>query len=115
MASAASMFGSKVIPETILPSSTITRKTMGGAGDNVPATEVEEARLREGVPAYKLFFEVGLANSGGAARKLLTQGGGYINDERIRSFDYDISLADMKSGEIILRAGKKRYHKIKSK
>jgi len=112
LASAASMFGAKVIPDNILPSSTIIRQAKGGTGDNVPATEIEENRLKEGIPAFKLFFEIGLAQSGGAARKLLTQGGGYMHDERITPFDYEITTRDMKDNEIILRAGKKRYHKI---
>jgi tyrosyl-tRNA synthetase len=55
----------------------------------------------------------GLSNSGGEARRLIKQGGAYINDKRLNEFDYLISDTDMCNGEIVLRAGKKRYHKIK--
>ena len=55
----------------------------------------------------------GLANSGGEARRLIKHGGAYINDKRLNEFDYLISDTDIRDGEIVLRAGKKRYHKIK--
>ncbi|MCK7511457.1 MAG: hypothetical protein MZV70_50370 [Desulfobacterales bacterium] len=38
---------------------------------------------RPGIPAFKLFHETGLAASGAAARRLIDQGGAYVNGERI--------------------------------
>ena len=56
---------------------------------------------------------VGLASSGSAARRLIEQGGAYVNGKRIESFDYLLTNSDIIDLEILLRAGKKRYHKIK--
>jgi len=113
--SALRMFGAKVIPDTILPSSVIVRNASDHAQDNVPFTEMDKGEVEAGIPAFKFFNSVGLANSGGAARKLIQQGGAYINDERVTSFDYMVSLDDFKDSEVVLRAGKKRYHKVKLK
>ncbi len=113
--SALKMFGAKVIPDSILPSSAIIRNASDHAQDNVPFTEVDKGEVAAGIPAFKFFNSVGLANSGGAARKLIQQGGAYINDERVTSFDYMVSLDDFKDSEVVLRAGKKRYHKVKLK
>jgi tyrosyl-tRNA synthetase len=35
------------------------------------------------------------------------------NGERIQSFDYFVSMADVSDDEMLLRAGKKIYHKLK--
>ncbi|MGM0452037.1 MAG: tyrosine--tRNA ligase [Thermodesulfobacteriota bacterium] len=110
--SAAQMFGTRIVPETILPSSTIARgKT--GADDSVPMTRLQGSDLAAGIAAFKLFQKVGLAETGGAARRLIQQGGAYINGNRVESNDYIVSTADLNDGEITLRAGKKKYHKIK--
>ena len=71
--------------------------------------------IREGIPAFKIFQNVGLAASGGAARRLIEQGGAYINGERLTSPDRMVTLNDVVDSEILLRAGKKRFHKIKIK
>jgi len=129
---AASMFGARIVPKEILPSSTIPR----GEGSlkievhdtvtindtvavsvfedtSVPHTIMNEEQLKEGIPAFKLYHMVGLASSGGAARRLIDQGGAYVNGKRIESFDYLLTDRDIVNLEILLRAGKKRYHKIK--
>ncbi len=111
---AAQMFGTRVVPDTILPSSTIPRGK-AGADDSVPMTWLQESDLAAGIAAFKLFQQVGLADTGGAARRLIQQGGAYINGNRVESNDYLVSTADVNGGEITLRAGKKKYHKIKIK
>ena len=54
-----------------------------------------------------------MASSGSAARRLIEQGGAYVNDRRIESYDYLITENDVVDFEILLRSGKKRYHKLK--
>lgn len=82
------------------------------AGDTVPSTHVGEERLTQGIPAPNLFEEVGLADSRSQARRLIKQGGAYINDERISSVERAITLDDLQDGAVLLRAGKKRYHRV---
>lgn len=111
--SAITMFGARAIPDDILPSSDIPRKANEDLIDNVPCSDIEKSLVEDGIPAFKFFHNTGLVNSGGAARKLIQQGGAYINGERVESHDYIISTDDFKNSELILRAGKKRYHKVK--
>ena len=109
----ASMFGARVVPEEIIPSSTIPRQEWDSDDASVPRSYIKMNQLEAGVPAFKIFHQVGLAGSGGAARRLIEQGGAYVNDQRIASFDQLITENDIKNMEILLRSGKKRYHKIR--
>jgi tyrosyl-tRNA synthetase len=109
---ASSVFGARRIPDSLLPTSTIPRGDAVGGDDGVPSSQISEAELAPGLPLFKLFHMVGLANSGGAARRLITQGGAYINGSRIETLDYTVTPADVDNGVIMLRSGKKKYHKI---
>ncbi len=106
------MFGTRVIPETILPSSTIPRYGSTAVDDSVPSTDLPIEVLEDGIAAFKLFHQAGLAHSNGEARRLLSQGGGYVNGRRIDAFDDLITVNDIKDMSLILRAGKKKFHKI---
>jgi tyrosyl-tRNA synthetase len=110
---ALSMFGARRVPETILPSSTMPRGDSDVDDASVPTSFLDLQTLKAGIPAFKLFHQVGLANSGGAARRLIEQGGAYINGQRVESFDYRVSDTDLDDQEtMVLRSGKKRFHKI---
>jgi len=112
---ALTMFGARVVPDKIMPSSTIPRGSAPADDISVPQSYVAEDRVREGIPAFKIFQSVGLAASGGSARRLIEQGGAYLNGERLTSADRLVTLRDAVDSEILLRAGKKRFHKIKIK
>lgn len=110
--SSASMFGGRVVPPNILPSSTVPREAGAGDDQSVPHTVIDAETLAAGIPAFKLFLTTGLTPSGGAARRLIQQGGAYINGNRLSSVDTMVTLNDLKDGEIILRSGKKKFHKL---
>lgn len=80
--------------------------------DSLPATVIDKNRLQEGIPAFVLFNEAGLCATRSDARRLVAEGGAYINGDRLVLFDRKITCADIKNSIIILRAGKKRFHKI---
>jgi tyrosyl-tRNA synthetase len=112
---AVSMFGDREVPVHILPSSTLPRGDARLEDISVPQTDMDVDTLKAGIPAFKLFQTVGLAASGGAARRLIDQGGAYVNGQRIDSFDHVISDKDLDADDtIVLRSGKKRFHKIKT-
>jgi tyrosyl-tRNA synthetase len=69
-------------------------------------------RLEVGVPAFELFAEIGLCLSRSEARRLIRQGGAYVNDERIREFDVRIGVEHLGGEGILLKAGKKKVHRI---
>ena len=112
---AASMFGARVVPIEILPSSSIPRDDAAMDDISVPHSYLDMDTFQGGIPAFKLFHMVGLATSGGAARRLIEQGGAYLNGRRIKTFDCLITNDDMNNMELLLRAGKKRFCKIKIK
>lgn len=110
---AGSMFGRRVIPQSILPSSQIPRDENDADDQSVPSSRITLEELKRGIPAFKIFQTAELAASGGAARRLIEQGGAYVNGQRVDAFDRIISDADAdEKGIILLRSGKKKYHKL---
>jgi len=82
------------------------------ASESVPVCRISRSRLESGIPAYILFEDAGLCKTRGEARRLIAQGGGYMNSKVIETFDRMVSLQDMEGGSLLLRAGKKRYIKV---
>jgi len=82
------------------------------AGDAIPTIEFELVKLEEGVPVFVLFSEAGLVKSRGEARRLIQQGGAYVNGRRIEQFDEKIAVDNIEDGFILLRAGKKKYMRL---
>ncbi|MDD5225454.1 MAG: tyrosine--tRNA ligase [bacterium] len=110
---AAQLFGAKGINPNLLPSSSIHKITLGAAEEDIPSSSLPRQRLVNGLPAWELIFEVGLAPSKSEARRLIQQGGVYINDEKIGEGHDLISPVSVRDGAILIRVGKKKYHKIK--
>jgi tyrosyl-tRNA synthetase len=109
------IFGARSMPDDLLPSSGVRRQPVAAvdaAAARMPTVTIGSSRLRKGIPAFELFAEVGLCSSKGEARRLIQQGGGYINGRRIQNFDERATLDHLEKGEILLRAGKKKYHRI---
>jgi len=109
----------QVLPE-ILPSSGIHRdqsvEFVSSADLQLHEADsyIELRRLKDGIPAFKLFYEVGLAKSGGQARRLIEQGGAYLNTERLNNIDRLVTEKDLDENQsLVLRSGKKRYHTVK--
>ena len=90
------------------------RALFGGEGEvgEMPQTSIARARLVTGVAAVDLLVETGLAASKGAARRLIEQGGASLNGTRLSNSEALITSTDVQDGTVILRAGKKRYHRV---
>jgi tyrosyl-tRNA synthetase len=91
------------------------RSVFYGDGSNmesVPTTELEMERLKAGITAFVLFNETKLCSTRSEARRLINEGGAYINGMRVDKFDEKIDDGFISEGTIQLRAGKKRYHII---
>jgi tyrosyl-tRNA synthetase len=78
----------------------------------MPQTAIARTRLAIGVAAVDLLVETGLAASKSAARRLIEQGGASLNGARLSNSDALITSTDVQDGTVILRAGKKRYHRV---
>ncbi|MFW6297700.1 MAG: tyrosine--tRNA ligase [Desulfosalsimonas sp.] len=112
---AASVFGQRQIPDSLLPSSDIPRKAGTEKGADVPTSRIEKSEFEAGIPVFKLYKNIGLTDSASAARRLIKQGGAYINGRRVEDQDYLVTEHDFENNELLLRAGKKKYHKIRMK
>ena len=85
----------------------------GGASDaNMPCTALSSGDFADGtILIIDLLVKTGLAGSKGDARRLITGGGVHLDDNKIASLDDCLTKAQAESG-VILRKGKKVYHKI---
>ncbi len=90
------------------------RQTSEGGEDGIPTTLIDRERIGKGIPVFKLFETTSLCASGSEARRLIEQGGGYLNNKKVDKFDLLVTLDSFnENGEILLRAGKKKFHRIK--
>jgi tyrosyl-tRNA synthetase len=80
--------------------------------EGMPTTTVVGSQLARGIPLPHVLAEVGLTRSRGEARRVIQQGGAYVNDERVPDMDYMVSVADLTEDGILLRVGKKRFHRL---
>lgn len=81
----------------------------GASADGLPSITVARAKLAEGIPAFALFKDAGLAASGGEARRLIAGGGARINDEKVENDQRIVTLQDLNGDSIKLSAGKKKF------
>jgi len=90
------------------------RAAFGGGGDleAMPSSPVTWERLRSGLPVAAAFAEAGLTQSRGEARRLIQQGGLYVNDVRVDDPEARLGEVDLTADGILLRAGKKKYHRL---
>ncbi len=94
------------------------RSVFGGAwdgGDHVPTLEIGRERLEAGINVIDLFVEAKLGKTKSEARRLIQQGGASVNGERVSAIDRVLNTADLDDeGILLLRAGKKRFQRIKT-
>ena len=77
----------------------------------------EQAYSDLAVPPGEFLEEViaDLGMTKGNARRLIQQGGAYVNQKRIDSIEAILEAGDFDGEEAMLRAGKKRYHRLQIK
>jgi tyrosyl-tRNA synthetase len=88
----------------------------GGAGamdkDAIPSVEVPVSEIGAGIGVMDLFARTGLCGSRGEARRLVQQGGARVNEVQITDIDAVVGGDSVIDGEILLKAGKKRYFRV---
>ncbi len=83
----------------------------GGDDANMPTTEINAEQLTEGkIGILTLMVACGLAASNGEARRLVQQGGVFVNDEKVPDHTFGITREMLQEG-VKLRKGKKVFHK----
>ncbi|MEI6914798.1 MAG: tyrosine--tRNA ligase [Armatimonadota bacterium] len=87
----------------------------GGGGadfDSIPSTTIAKDRIDSGIPVVDIFVEVGLTTSKSASRRLIEGGGAYIGGQQVQQIDATMESDAVEDGSILLRSGKKKYHRI---
>jgi len=85
----------------------------GASTDNMPTTEVASGELSNGINIIDLLLKTKLIPSKGEGRRLIEQGGISVNDVRVEGFDRLVTMDDFNNGELIIKKGKKTYHRVK--
>jgi tyrosyl-tRNA synthetase len=86
----------------------------GGTGDldAMPSSMIARAALAAGLPLAAALTDAGLTRSRGEARRLIEQGGVYVNDTRVADVETRLTEADLREDAVLLRSGKKKYHRL---
>jgi len=109
-------FRVKPVNAGLFPSCTIPRGASQEGNSAIPSLTKAYHELEKGIPAFELFADTGLCASRGEARRLIAQGGCYVNDVQIKAFDEKIDINHMDaSGEIRLKKGKKHHFTVQVK
>lgn len=87
----------------------------GGNAQDMPSTELNAADLPENVPLLELMLAASLIPSKAEGRRLITQGGVSVDDSKISDPNYAVAKADLSNEGIIVKKGKKVYHRISAK
>ena len=107
---AAAAFGGKSVPAS---GSADAEAEVIGDVTVLPTTAVPRSRLETGIAPAGLFTEVGLTPSRKEAKRMIEQGGLYVNGERVDSTERLITLKDLgPDGGLVLKAGKKKVHRV---
>ena len=85
----------------------------GASKEGVPSIVVSKADLDSGIGVLDLFTRSGLSSSNGEARRLVTQGGAEVNGRKVTDPKTIITSGELDGdGELLLKAGKKRFMRI---
>ncbi|MFM1902163.1 MAG: Tyrosine--tRNA ligase [Planctomycetota bacterium] len=78
---------------------------------DVPSREFPRTALdADGLPLVEAFEATGLAQSRGAARRTIEQGGAYVNNRRVADVAYKLTPRDLAgTATLVLRSGRKSY------
>lgn len=99
-AAAAALFGGGALAE--IQPSTLAAALQEAGGTSVPATEIPSI--------LDLLVSAGLAKSKGEARRVVGEGGAYLNNERVQDPDLVPTTDDLVAdGWLVLRRGKKNF------
>ena len=103
-------FHARPVDADMFPSSAISRTATTSDTSAIPRYKVSRKDLEVGIQIMATCAKAGLTSSISETRRLIEQGGIYINDWQIKSVDEKISIADFSGGnELRVRKGKKKY------
>ena len=85
----------------------------GGNTENMPTTVLSESDFTEAsISLLDLLIKAGLIPSKGEGRRLVQQGGISIDNNKVTDVGYLVKMDDFNDNQLIIKKGKKVYHKI---
>mgnify|MGYP002515131514 CR=1 FL=1 len=85
----------------------------GGSAANMPEAVLTEDKFVDGqIDILSVLVASGLCGSRNEARRAVEQGGVSVDDVKITAPAHVIPLADFDKGYVIIKKGKKVFHKV---
>jgi tyrosyl-tRNA synthetase len=78
----------------------------------IPTTKLTKSEFTKGMNILTLLTKTKLISSNSEGRRLIEQGGIYLNNERVQDTFLTINLTDFTDQQLMLRKGKKVYHRV---
>ncbi len=80
----------------------------------LPTLELPRNELAAGISLVDLLARTKISDSKGSARRLIAQGGAYINDAQVKDPERKVTLEDLSTDTmLVLRGGKKTYQLVR--
>jgi tyrosyl-tRNA synthetase len=103
-------FHSLPVDSNLFATSTIPRSVTESDTSAIPRYKVSKKNLKAGIRISSACAKAGLTKSMSEAKRLIEQGGIYINERQVKSVDEKIIVSDFVGGnELRVRKGKKKY------
>ncbi len=84
--------------------------------ENMPTTEIEASDFNDNeILVTDILLKSGICKSKGEGRRLIEQGGISVDDAKVSSAVATVNTADFEKGYVVVKKGKKIFHKIKIK
>lgn len=112
LAAAVAAFGAVEIPEDLLPSSTIPRGVDLSSEASIPHAEISRSLLESRPLLVDVLVTFQLTSSKSEGRRLIDQGGIYLNGDKVSDRDAVLSVEHVRDNKISLRLGKKKHFNL---
>ena len=84
----------------------------GKGSENMPSSQLSADKFEDGkIGAINLLVACGLCASNGEARRLIQQGGVAVNDQKVASIDVTFDQSDFEGDGVVIKKGKKVFHR----
>ncbi|QSX05578.1 tyrosine--tRNA ligase [Sedimentibacter sp. zth1] len=80
--------------------------------EHVPTTEITKSEIGEGINVIDLLIKLNLIKSKSEGRRLITQKGVRVDDVVVEDITKVITFADFKENSIMIKKGKKVFHRV---
>jgi tyrosyl-tRNA synthetase len=85
----------------------------GADSEHMPTTVLADEDFENGeISVIDVLVKSGIAKSKGEARRLIDQGGVSVDDVKVSSIGQKISKAQLEAAAVIIKKGKKVFHKV---